>query len=85
MGEWKPLTTIEDSSGERRVVICCKDALYRHHAEMWMLAADEDEGCYGDGFWMETSVSGYFSTIEDCQREARLTVDWLRSQPEWET
>ncbi len=83
MGKWLTVTTINDITGEKRVEIQqdTERSLYRFLVEQWWHAAEEDEGCLGEGFWSNTDVSGLLGSIEECEKDARASIDWLRPHP----
>jgi hypothetical protein len=71
----KRVKTIEREDGKARVCIMVRDdGLYRFYWEF-----EDEDPPYGS-FWTAQDFSGLYGTLEEAEREARLTVPWLRSQ-----
>lgn len=54
--------------------------LHRYIVRRWWHPAEIEEGLYDEGYWSITEVSGLFSTLDDCEREADAVIPWLRQR-----
>ena len=77
------MNTLGPNNLTKRVEILqspCKK-LFKNCVGTWYPPAEIDEGIWDDGFWNDDEVSGLFANVDDCEREARLSVPFLRSVP----
>jgi hypothetical protein len=53
--------------------------LFRYYVNVW-IAVDEDELLYHPegGYWSCPKISGYYSSLSECEKAAHSTVQWLR-------
>jgi hypothetical protein len=67
--------TFERADGKARLfIVRRKDGLFRFEGER-----EVKEPIYGD-YWTPCDLSGLFQTAEETEREARISIPWLREQ-----
>lgn len=71
------IKTVENNSGDRRVVFykIGDTGMIRYDVDRYFVPAPEDEG--EEIGWLNDSMSGLFANIEDAEKDAVATVDWL--------
>ena len=66
--------TFESADGLRRAFLYARrDGMFFYEEETW---TSED----GYTFWTPSDASGLFASAEAAEREARLSLPWLRDQ-----
>ena len=75
MSNWSEIKRIPDSDGNRRVVVMSEPGgLFRFEEETLYISDD------GYEYWSCTHSSGFYSSTEDAERDARIELPWMRQQ-----
>jgi len=82
MESWVIKKKIEAVDKGRNVEICVSPdgKLFRYYVHVWN-PVDESERLYHPdmGYWSCPEMSGYYSSLDDCENAARSNLGWLNS------
>ena len=86
MSDWSVEKTIKSADGTRMVEICLSPdrKLSRYYEFIWTVVEQDLLTFYPDGgYWSAPIMSGYYASLEECERGARDDLAWLkrRSSP----
>lgn len=77
---WPIEKTLRNDDGTRSVEIRVSPdgKFFRYYENVWTSAGDDELLYYPDGgYWSCPEMSGYYGSLEDCERGARNDVGWL--------
>jgi hypothetical protein len=53
---------------------------FRYYENVWTDVGENELLFYPDGgYWSCSEISGYFASLDDCERDARAHLDWLEN------
>jgi hypothetical protein len=87
MDSWRTIKVLKSDDPSRRVKILQSpcDQLFKYYVNTWFPPSEMTEGVWDDSYWSDDEVSGLFERVEDCEREARQSVPFLRTMQTWKT
>lgn len=77
---WVVEKKIESEDGTRNVEIRVSPdhKFFRYYEMVWTEVGEDELLHYPDGgFWSCPAMSGYYASLEDCERGARADLGWL--------
>lgn len=80
---WVVEKKIESEDGTRNVEIRVSPdrKLFRYDENVWTEVGDDELLFHPDGgYWSRPKMSGYYCSLEDCERDARADLGWLESR-----
>ena len=80
---WAVKKKIESEDGTRNVEIRVSPdrKFFRYYEHAWTVVGEDELMFYPDGgYWSCPKMSGYYASLEDCERDARADLVWLQSR-----
>ena len=77
---WSIEKTLQNGDGTRSVDIRVSPdgKFFRYYENVWISVGDDELLYHPDGgYWSCPEMSGYYGSLEECERGARNDVGWL--------
>ena len=71
----------EDGTRNVEIRVSPDRKFFRYYENVWTKVGEDELLFYPDGgYWSCPEMSGYYASLEDCERGARADLGWLESR-----